>query len=82
MEETTWSVHEECKRLDRAGCETVEWEMSNNTYIVSAGKLWIVASTYPNSPDTALIHIVRGILQQALGLRVVCKCATTDSDAC
>ena len=55
MEETTWSVHKECKRLDRAGrgnsmkfwyttheglVETVEWEMSNNTYIISAGKPW------------------------------------------
>ena len=144
MEETTWSVHKECKRLDRAGqgnstkfwyitheglVETVEWEMSNNTYIISAGKLWtrqdcipmggsfsaqsanlhslwsvythrhlfrqlgtlkiaeqgfiywenargkvslqhfrdniLIASTYPNSPETALVHTVRGILQQA-----------------
>ena len=165
MEETTWSLHKKCKRLDRAGrgnstnfwyitheglVKTVEWEMSNNTYIISAGKLWtrqdcipmggsfsaqsanlhslwsvytytdsthrhlfrqlgtlkiaeqgfiywenargkvslqqfrdniLIASTYPDSPETALVHAVRGILQQAWGLTVLCDCCTSDSDA-
>ena len=126
--------------------ETVEWEISNNTYIIIAGKLWtrqdcipmggslfaqstdlhslwsvythrnlfrqlgtlkiaeqgfiywenprgkvslqqfrdniLIASTYPDSPETALVHIVRGILQQAWGLRVLCDCCMSDSDTC
>ena len=38
-----------------------------------------MASTYPDSLDTTLIHTVRGILQQDWGLRVLCECATVDS---
>ena len=161
FEETTWSVHKECKRPDRADrgnstkfwyitheglIEIVEWEMSINTYAISAGKLWtrqdcipmggsfsaqstdlhnlglvythrhlfrrlgtlkiaeqgfiywenargkvslqqfrdniLIASTYPNYRETALVYTVRGILQQAWGLRVLCDCCTSDSDAC
>ena len=42
----------------------------------------LIASTYPNNPDTALVHTVRGILQQAWGPRVLCDYCTSDSDAC
>ena len=42
----------------------------------------LVASTYPDSPETALVHKVRGIPQQAWGLRVLCNCCTSDSDVC
>ena len=42
----------------------------------------LVASTYPDSPHTAFIHTVQNIPRQAWALRVLCECATSDSDAC
>ena len=161
MDEIVWSIDKECKCLDRAGrgnstkfwyitqkplTDTVDWEMSNNTYIISAGKLWtrqgcismggsfsaqsadlhrlwsvctirhqfyrlgnlrvsdeglvywenplgrvslwqirdnvLVASSYPDSPQTRLIETVCDILQQCWSLRVLCECATPTSNAC
>ena len=54
----------------------IYWENAQGR--VSLQQFWdniLVASTYPDSPDTTPIHTVRDIL-------LLCECATADSDAC
>ena len=42
----------------------------------------LVASTYPDSPRTQLIHQICGILHECWGLRVVCDCGDVCQGSC